>query len=69
MTDLNELVDRMDRMILQVKGMITELEAEKGTKVKMPAFVCEEIRRRFPDRDVNEFVEELVRERLQLIIE
>jgi len=52
-------------MIRQVKGMIAELEAEKGTKIKMPAFVCEEIRRRFPDRDVDEFVEELVRERLR----
>jgi len=52
-------------MIRQVKGMIVELETEKGTKIKMHAFVCEEIRRRFPDRDADEFVEELVRERLR----
>jgi len=65
LTDLNELIDRMDQMIRQVKGMIAELEAEKGTKIKMPTFVCEEIRRRFPDRDADEFVEELVRERLR----
>jgi hypothetical protein len=52
-------------MILQVKEMATELEVERETKIEIPLLVSEEIRRRFPEKDINKFVEEVIREKLR----